>query len=151
MDYFESHPKENVEKLLKEYFQGKTILVEDPFGTDDSKKQVDQFKASVLATMGNVVSVVKRGGKVDMLLKLCEEIGDETHYSQSVKRMYESGIAFQHMIHHGGGKEDDVPEANYWSRIALSRAVCHQKWQLSHGIGNSGFLNKKRRLYMEHP
>ena len=111
LDYFESHPKENVEKLLKEYFQGKTILVEDPFGTDDSKKQVDQFKASVLATMGNVVSVVKRGGKVDMLLKLCEEIGDETHYSQSVKRMYESGIAFQHMIHHGGGKEDDVPEA----------------------------------------
>ena len=76
-----------------------------------SKKQVDQFKASVLATMGNVVSVVKRGGKVEMLLKLCEEIGDETHYSQSVKRMYESGIAFQHMIHHGGGKEDDVPEA----------------------------------------
>lgn len=111
LDYFESHPKENVEKLLKEYFQGKTILVEDPFGTDDSKKQVDQFKASVLAAMGNVVSVVKRGGKVDMLLKLCEEIGDETHYSQSVKRMYESGIAFQHMIHHGGGKEDDVPEA----------------------------------------
>ena len=48
---------------------------------------------------------------MDMLLKLCEEIGDETHYSQSVKRMYESGIAFQHMIHHGGGKEDDVPEA----------------------------------------
>lgn len=111
LDYLESHPKENVEKLLKEYFQGKTILVEDPFGTDDSKKQVDQFKASVLATMGNVVSVVKRGGKVDMLLKLCEELGDETHYSQSVKRMYESGIAFQHMIHHGGGKEDDVLEA----------------------------------------
>lgn len=122
LDYFESHPKENVEKLLKEYFQGKTILVEDPFGTDDSKKQVDQFKASVLATMGNVVSVVKRGGKVDMLLKLCEEIGDETHYSQSVKRMYESGIAFQHMIHHGGGKEDDVPEAKA-TRILMELLV----------------------------
>ena len=111
LDYFESHPKKDVEKLLKEYFQGKTILVEDPFGTDDSKKQVDQFKASVIKAIGDVVNVVKRGGKVDMLLKLCEPIGDETHYSQSLKRMFESGIAFQHMIHHGGGKEDDVPTA----------------------------------------
>ena len=111
LDYFESHPKKDVEKLLKEYFQGKTILVEDPFGTDDSKKQVDQFKASVIKAIGDVVNVVKRGGKVDMLLKLCEPIGDETHYLQSLKRMFESGIAFQHMIHHGGGKEDDVPTA----------------------------------------
>lgn len=111
LDYFESHPKKDVEKLLKEYFLGKTILVEDPFGTDDSKKQVDQFKASVIKAIGDVVNVVKRGGKVDMLLKLCEPIGDETHYSQSLKRMFESGIAFQHMIHHGGGKEDDVPTA----------------------------------------
>ena len=111
LDYFESHPKKDVEKLLKEYFQGKTILVEDPFGTDDSEKQVDQFKASVIKAIGDVVNVVKRGGKVDMLLKLCEPIGDETHYSQSLKRMFESGIAFQHMIHHGGGKEDDVPTA----------------------------------------
>lgn len=111
LDYFESHPKKDVEKLLKEYFQGKTILVEDPFGTNDSKKQVDQFKASVIKAIGDVVNVVKRGGKVDMLLKLCEPIGDETHYSQSLKRMFESGIAFQHMIHHGGGKDDDVPTA----------------------------------------
>ena len=111
LDYFESHPKKDVEKLLKEYFQGKIILVEDPFGTDDSEKQVDQFKASVIKAIGDVVNVVKRGGKVDMLLKLCEPIGDETHYLQSLKRMFESGIAFQHMIHHGGGKEDDVPTA----------------------------------------
>lgn len=26
LDYFESHPKKDVEKLLKEYFLGKTIL-----------------------------------------------------------------------------------------------------------------------------
>lgn len=121
-DYFESHPKGDMLTLLKDYFQGKTIMVEDPFGTDDSKKQVAQFKASVKDAIGNVANVVKNGSQVDMLLKLCEPIGDETHYSQSVKRMYESGIAFQHMIHHGGGKEDDVPKAKA-TRILMELLV----------------------------
>lgn len=112
----------------------------------------------MLATMGNVVSVVKRGGKVDMLLKLCEEIGDETHYSQSVKRMYESGIAFQHMIHHGGGKEDNVPEAKA-KRILMELLVkdsivkgCMPS-EMAAIAGNWKFwlFKQKRRSYMEHP
>ena len=36
--------------------------------------------------------------------------------------MYESGIAFQHMIHHGGGKEDDVPKAKA-TRILMELLV----------------------------
>lgn len=54
LDYFESHPKENVEKLLKEYFQGKTILVEDPFDTDDSKSRLINSRRVCLPPWGTL-------------------------------------------------------------------------------------------------
>nr|WP_294831872.1 hypothetical protein [Prevotella sp.] len=112
LDYFESHPKKDVEKLLKEYFQGKTILVEDPFGTDDSKKQISQLKARVKEAVGDVLKLVTRASKVDMVIRLCGPIGDESHYLQSMERMSgSSSIAVQHMIHHGGGKDDGVSKA----------------------------------------
>lgn len=112
LDYFESHPKKDVEKLLKEYFQRKTILVEDPFGTDDSKKQISQLKARVKEAVGDVLKLVTRASKVDMVIRLCGPIGDESHYLQSMERMSgSSSIAVQHMIHHGGGKDDGVSKA----------------------------------------
>ena len=49
---------------------------------------------------------------MDMVIRLCGPIGDESHYLQSMERMSgSSSIAVQHMIHHGGGKDDGVSKA----------------------------------------
>lgn len=111
VDYFESHPKDDMLDMLGDYFQGKTIMVEDPFLTADSTEQIAQLKASVKEAFGDVLKLVKKSSKVDMIIKLCDTIGDDTHYSKSVGRMYGSSVATQHMIHHGGGKDDKVSKA----------------------------------------
>ena len=101
-----------MQKLRKENIHKKNILVEDSFGTDDSKKQIAQLKARVKEAVGDVLKLVKRASKVDMVIRLCGPIGDESHYLQSMERMSgSSSIAVQHMIHHGGGKDDGVSKA----------------------------------------
>lgn len=114
VDYFESHPKDDMLSLLGGYFQDKTIMVEDPFNTEDSKEQIAQLKASVKEAIGDVLKLVKKSSKVDMLIRLCKPIEDgslDSGYSKSVERMYGSSMATQHIIHHGGGKDDKVSKA----------------------------------------
>lgn len=110
VDYFESHPKKDMEDLLKEHFQGKTILVDDPFKTSDSKEQISQLKAKVKEAIGDVLKFTKRSSKVDMVIKLCNPIGDETHYEQSMGRMAGTTLATQHLIHNAE-KENKISKA----------------------------------------
>ena len=111
VDYFESHPKEDMLNLLAEYFQGKTIMVEDPFNTEDSKEQIAQLKASMKDAIGDVLKFAKKSSKVEFVIGLCGQIGDDTYYPQYLQRMSGCTVATQHMIHHGGGKDDKVSKA----------------------------------------
>ena len=105
-DYTEFRPKDqNLTLLLKEYFAGKKIFVEDPFGSAASKKQIKQLKDEI-RKIGEDIKVRTKLSTCDMEIKLCSR-DDDQHYLQSLERMVIS-CALQHVVHTGDENIDNI-------------------------------------------
>lgn len=114
LHYDECKTGDDMLSFLKEYLSGKTILVEDPFGTSSSRELISQFKNEALSIMDNKLVFSRKPSENDMVIKLCEPKEDgasHTHYTKSLYRMAYSGNALQHITFYNNEKEDKISKA----------------------------------------
>lgn len=115
LHYDECKTGDDMLSFLKEYLSGKTILVEDPFGTSASRELISQFKNEALSIMDDKLGFPRKASGNDMLIKLCEPKEDgasHTHYTKSLYRMAYSGNALQHITFYNNEKEDKISKAS---------------------------------------
>ena len=115
LHYDECKTGDDMLSFLKEYLSGKTILVEDPFGTSASRELISQFKNEALSIMDDKLGFPRKASGNDMLIKLCEPKEDgasHTHYTKSLYRMAHSGNALQHITFYNNEKEDKISKAS---------------------------------------
>jgi hypothetical protein len=101
--------------FLKDYLSGRTIHIEDPFGTAASKKLIDEFKNEAQTLMEDKLIFPKKASGNDMVIKLCEPKEDAaryTHYTKSLYRMAHSGNALQHITFYGNEKDDKISKVS---------------------------------------
>lgn len=113
LDYEEFHPEKEMLSLLKEYFQGKKILIEDPFNDSSSKKQIKSLTDAIQRN-NKQIEFSSKGTVCDMIIRLCEPKDADKPlglYSQSLARMNRSTKALQHVIHTGEEKTDKIIDA----------------------------------------
>lgn len=114
LHYDECKTGDDMLSFLKEYLSGKTILVEDPFGTSSSRELISQFKNEALSIMDDKLVFSRKPSENDMVIKLCEPKEDgasHTHYTKSLYRMAYSGNALQHITFYNNEKEDKISKA----------------------------------------
>lgn len=114
LHYDECKTGDDMLSFLKEYLSGKTILVEDPFGTSSSRELISQFKNEALSIMDDKLVFSRKPSENDMVIKLCEPKEDgasHTHYTKSLYRMAHSGNALQHIAFYNNEKEDKISKA----------------------------------------
>ena len=114
LHYDECKTGDDMLSFLKEYLSGKTILVEDPFGTSSSRELISQFKNEALSIMDDKLVFSRKPSENDMVIKLCEPKEDgasHTHYTKSLYRMEHSGNALQHIAFYNNEKEDKISKA----------------------------------------
>ena len=115
LHYDECKTGDDMLSFLKEYLSGKSIYIEDPFGTVESKEMIGQFKNEVQSLMEDRISFPKKASENDMVIKLCEpkeNAASHTHYTKSLYRMAHSGNALQHITFYGNEKEDKINKAS---------------------------------------
>lgn len=115
LHYDECKTGDDMLSFLKEYLSGKTILVEDPFGTSSSRELISQFKNEALSIMDDKLVFSRKPSENDMVIKLCEPKEDgasHTHYTKSLYRMALSGNALQHITFYNNEKEDKISKAS---------------------------------------
>jgi hypothetical protein len=115
LHYDECRTGSDMLSFLKEYLSGRTIHVEDPFGTAASKKLIDEFKNEAQALMDDKLIFPKKASGNDMVIKLCEpkeDAASHTHYTKSLYRMAHSGNALQHITFYGNEKDDKISKAS---------------------------------------
>ena len=113
LDYEEFRPKKEMLSLLKEYFQGKKIFIEDSFNDASSKKQIKNLTDAILRNNEQIVFPLKASA-CDMVIRLCEPKETDKPlglYSQSLDRMNRSTKALQHVIHTGDEETDKISDA----------------------------------------
>lgn len=113
LDYEEFHPEKGILSLLKEYFQGKKILIEDPFNDHFSKKQAKSLMDAILKS-NEQIEFASKSSVCDMVIRLCDpkEVDKPSGlYSQSLDRMSRSTKALQHVIHTGDEEMDKIIDA----------------------------------------
>jgi hypothetical protein len=123
--YDEYKSKDDMLASLCEYMNGRTIVVEDPFNTVDSKKMIEQMITEMQSVVGGVLSFSSQPSTNAMLIKLCapKEFEErQHHYTQSLGRFVYNGFALQHKIFSGNEKEDTVSPAEA-RRILLELMV----------------------------
>ena len=114
LHYDECKTGDDMLSLLQQYFSGKIIYIEDPFGTVASKELILKFKTEVKSLMGDNLSFSKKPSSNDMVIKLCEpkELGENwTHYTQSLYRLAHSCNALQHITVQEN-KKNDISKAS---------------------------------------
>ncbi len=102
-------PEKEMLASIQEYFKGKSISFEDPFGSEESKKLIALMKSEFLNVAGNAILFPKKREPNDMLIKLVEPMEEATamtHYTQSLYRMAHNTTALQHKIFNGNEKAD---------------------------------------------
>lgn len=100
LHYDECKTGDDMLSLLRQYFSGKTIYIDDPFGTVASKELILKLKSEVKSLMGDCLIFSKKHSSNDMVIKLCEPkelAADWTHYTQSLYRLAHSCNALQHI------------------------------------------------------
>ena len=100
LHYDECKTGDDMLSLLRQYFSGKTIYIDDPFGTVASKELILKLKSEVKSLMGDCLIFSKKHSSNDMVIKLCEPkelASDWTHYTQSLYRLAHSCNALQHI------------------------------------------------------
>ncbi len=113
LDYEEFRPKKDILSLLKEYFQGKKILIENSFNDGSSKRQIKSLMDAIIKN-NEQIAFSSKASACDMVIRLCEP--KETNkplglYSQSLDRMNRSTKALQHVIHTGDEETDRISDA----------------------------------------
>lgn len=122
--YDEYRPKEDILNLLKEYFDGKSIYIEDPVGSDDSKKQAKNLRTELGKVTDSLV-FPKKESKGSMVIRLCGSKENESTghlYSKSLDRMARSTVALQHVTVTDNITDDDMTSAKA-RRILLELLV----------------------------
>ena len=104
-----------VMSLIKEQLKDNTIIFDDPFKTEGSKALISHLKEEFTTLMEGHIgfSVTGKGG--ELIIKLCEPIDDElqeTHYSKSMDRMYNSANVLQHVIYDENDSKDSITKAS---------------------------------------
>ncbi len=100
LHYDECKTGDDMLSLLRQYFSGKTIYIDDPFATAASKELILKLKSEVKSLMGDCLIFSKKHSSNDMVIKLCEPkelAADWTHYTQSLYRLAHSCNALQHI------------------------------------------------------
>ena len=100
LHYDECKTGDDMLSLLRQYFSGKTIYIDDPFGTVASKELILKLKSEVKSLMGDGLICSKKHSSNDMVIKLCEPkelAADWTLYTQSLYRLAHSCNALQHI------------------------------------------------------
>lgn len=114
MHYDECKTGDDMLSFLKEYLSGKTILVEDPFGTSSSRELISQFKNEALSIMDDKLVFSRKPSENDMVIKLCEPKGGWCKSYPLYKILYRiaySGNALQHITFYNNEKEDKISKA----------------------------------------
>lgn len=114
LHYDECKTGDDMFSFLKVYFSGKTIYIEDPFGSTASKELILKFKTEVRSLMGDCLFFSKKPSSNDMVIKLCEpkeHAADWTHYTQSLYRLAHSCNALQHITVQEN-KKNDITKAS---------------------------------------
>lgn len=115
LHYDECKTGDDMLSFLKEYLSGKSIFIDDPFGTSGSRELISQFKKETLSIMDNKLVFPRKASGNEMVIKLCEPKEDgasQTHYTKSLYRMVQSGNALQHITFYGNEKEDKISKVN---------------------------------------
>ncbi len=101
MHFDQYKPEKDMLTSLKEYFDGKNISFEDPFGTKESGELIVEMQHEFIQVVGDILRFPKKRVNDDMLIKLVEPIGepiDKTHYTQSHYRKAHNATALQHKV-----------------------------------------------------
>lgn len=100
LHYDECKTGDGMHSLLREYLTGKSLYIDDPFGTSASKELINQFKSEVQTLMGDGITFSKKHSSDDMIIKLCEpkeQVAGRTYYTQSLYRLAHNSNALQHI------------------------------------------------------
>ena len=114
LHYDECKTGDDMLSLLQQYFSGKTIYIDNPFGTVASKELILKLKSEVKSLMGDCLIFSKKHSSNDMVIKLCEPkelAADCTHYTQSLYRLAHSCNALQHITVQEN-KKNDITKAS---------------------------------------
>lgn len=112
--YDEYKPEKDMMTLLSDYFLGKYIFIDNPFGCR-AEQFVSLVKDRLKENAKGVLFSHERTQTADMIIRLCEPKEDnslDTHYSQSLYRLAQSTKALQHVVFNEMG-DDEIsrPEA----------------------------------------
>lgn len=107
--YYDAYkPDKDMLKSLTEHLGGRAFYIENPFGKS-ANALVTQMKEQFRTIMQNDIVFHQKQTIGDLIVKLCEpkdEILPESHYTQSLYRLANSGSALQHKIFYDNEKED---------------------------------------------
>lgn len=122
LDYREYHTKDAVLALMGDYFDGRSIHIDDPFGTEASFSLVSQLRDGMRKVAAGIV-FPDAPSPDTMTVRLCGPEEDEESggtYLKSGGRT--GGAALQHIVYHADRCEDEVPGAKA-RRILLELLV----------------------------
>lgn len=109
--YYDAYkPDKDMLRFLTEYFAGKSIFIDNPFGKV-ADALITQMQAQFQSIMQDSLIFHKKQTIGDLVVKLCEPKDEEiaeTHYTKSFYRSTLSGSALQHKIFYNNEKEDAV-------------------------------------------
>ena len=98
--------------LIQNYFNGRSISFEDPFGVDASKDLVSRMRKE-FAGIVDSIQFPKKRVQEDMLIKLVKPMDEDStdNYTKSLSRFAHNGTALQHKIFYNNKKDDKFIEA----------------------------------------
>ena len=99
-------------QYLEDYFQDKSLFIENPFG-DEAKELIVEIKR-IFNDIVPSLKIPKKQSVGDLVLRLCEPIGDDKsaiHYSQSMDRLNYCQTAIQHKQFYGDEKQDSFSKS----------------------------------------
>ncbi len=106
--YDEYKSKNDTLKYIEEYFQGKSLFIENPFG-NKAQKLITEIECEFKDIVPQL-KVSKKQTVKDLVLKLCEPKDDDSqagsHYSQSMGRLKYCQTAIQHHQFYDDEKKD---------------------------------------------
>lgn len=122
LDYRESRPKDDVLALMRDYFEGRAIHIDDSFGTGASGLLASQLRDGMRKVTEGIV-FTDAPAPDTMTVRLCGPQEDE----ETGKAYLKSGgrtvdTVLQHIVYSGDIYEDEVPEAKA-RRILLELLV----------------------------
>ena len=101
-EYEEYRSTKDATSLLKNYMNGRSIYIEDPFKTEDSQQLIEQIKNNIQGEKLNVdgVSFTNKQTADCMILRLCEEKEEETTNSNYLKQERRALSDFNYAVQH---------------------------------------------------